>query len=145
MVFISHLPTSLTTLHDPSIAPICPSIHAQVLLNASPSLLTLPDHQGSTPLHHATIQDSTDCLHTLLGYVPPKGSVPLDVNHTDLSQWTCLHYAVAYYNLECVSLLVGSGAGVSVEDREGKTVLDYASDLSEGREQMLAILKGTAL
>lgn len=114
-------------------------------MDASPALLTLPGHEGSTPLHHAALQDTTDCLHVLLDYTPPKNSpVQLDLNQTDHSLWTPLHYAVAYYKLGTAALLVGRGARIDLEDSEGKTVVDHVECLEEGKEEMLAVLRGRA-
>lgn len=116
-----------------------------MLLDASPALLTLPGpgHEGSTLLHHSALQDTGDCLRILLDYRPPKNCpVQLDLNQTDHSLWTCLHYAVAYYRLESAAILVSRGARVDMEDSEGKTVVDHAESLEEGKEDLLAVLRG---
>lgn len=122
------------------------SFSLQVLLDADPSLLTLPGRQGSTPLHHAAIQDTADCLCVLLDFRPPKNSPVsgLDVQ-TDQSLWTCLHYAVAYFRLESVAALISRGARVDIKDSDGKTAVDHASSLEEGKEEMLAALRGKSV
>lgn len=67
----------------------------------------------------------------------------LDLDKTDQRQWTFLHYAVVFHRLQVVAVLVSRGARVDIQDSEGKTAMDYASILTEGREEMLAALKGT--
>jgi len=114
----------------------------QVLLNACPSLLTLTDHQGSLPSHHACIENEIKGLDTLLSFNPPKhSSLMLDLNQTDQTNLTCLHYAVAYNRVEAAAILTSKGAQASVEDGEGKTALDYALELADGRDRMLAVLR----
>lgn len=123
---------------------LCSFSYPQVLLNAKPTFLTFPDHQGSLPSHHASIHSTAETLNILLNFKPPKNSsVVLDVNQTDKSSRTCLHYAVAYGRLEAAAALVSRGAQVDVEDGEGKTVMDYAMELTDGKEEMLAVLRGT--
>ena len=119
--------------------------YLQVLLDASPALLTLPGREGSIPLHCAALRGTTDCLCVLLDYAPPKNSpVQLDLNQTDHSLWTPLHYAVAYYRLETAAMLIGRGGRMDMEDSEGKTAADRAESLEEGKEEMLAVLRGRA-
>ena len=66
----------------------------------------------------------------------------LDLDKTDQRQWTCLHYAVAFHRVQAAALLVSRGARVDIQDSEGMTTIDHASVLTEGREEMLAALKG---
>ena len=116
-----------------------------MLLNAEPALLTLPDQQGTPPAHHASAQETPDMLCTLLDFAPPKklAVAALDVNAREgMMGRTCLHYAVAYNRPRAAALLVGRGADVEARDNEGKTAMDYATELSEGKEEMLAALRG---
>lgn len=114
-----------------------------MLLDAEPALLTLPDHQGTHPSHLTCTQTSLETLKTLLNFNPPKKSpVALDVNARDPVQCTCLHYAVGYNRLEMATVLVASGAQVDSQDSEGKTPMDYAMQLTEGKDEMLAVLRG---
>ena len=66
----------------------------------------------------------------------------LDVDQKDESKWTPLHYAVTYYKEDCAALLVSRGAMIDMQDSVGRTAMDYALELVDGKEKMLAILKG---
>lgn len=116
-----------------------------MLLEASPSLLTLADHQSILPIHHASAQSSPDSLNVLLNFKPSKRSsiqAKVDLWARDQLQQTCLHYSVAYNRLEVARVLVARGAEISVKDSEGKSPVDYATQLSEGKEEMLEALRG---
>ena len=117
----------------------------QVLLSAHPSLLTHADAKGASPLHHAAVQKLPQLLELLFSYkLPKKSKVSLDVNCKNTSGWTPLHCAVAYNCRQNVILLVDRGAQVEAADEEGRTPVDYANGLEDGkRDPMLAALTGT--
>lgn len=88
------------------------------------------------------MQDTLESLDVLLSYKPPKSSsVELDVNMLDHQQRTCLHYAVVLNRLEAATVLISRGAKVDIKDSEGRTVMDYAMELTSGKEEMIVILR----
>ena len=118
-------------------------LNMQVLLSSHPSLLTHGDAKEAAPLHHASIQKATHFLELLLSHKLPKRSpVTLDINCKNHSGRTPLHCAVAYNNLQHVTLLTTRGAQVEAMDNEGQTPVDYANNLGDGdRELVLAALQ----
>ncbi len=112
----------------------------QVLIAAHPSLLSLPDVTGSTPLHHASAHPSPHPLLYLLSLNVTKE--PLDINVTNVYQRTPLHCAVAYNSVYNTDLLLRQQADPQLCDNEGKTPIDYARELEDGADDILAILEG---
>ncbi len=105
----------------------------------------LPDKRGSYLSHYASIQSSSEYIKALVNYRPPKKSqstVAFDVDVSDQHQRTSLHYAVAGGRLEIARDLISKGARVDVEDNEGKTAMNYATELENRREEMDAVLRG---
>lgn len=115
----------------------------QVLLFAHPSLITAADAKGASPLHHASVQNSPELLELLLSHkLPKKSKVSLDINCKNHSGCTPLHCAVAYNQLQNITLLVSRVAHIGATDDEGRSSVDYANDLGEGdRELVLAALQ----
>jgi len=116
-------------------------------LSSHPPLLTLPDSNKSTPLHHASAQESPTSLLALLSAVNSKdgmATVQLDLNCTNMYGRTPLHCAVAYNSLYNVDLLLMKGANPQLTDNEGKSPLDYAKEL-ENESDMIAILESEYL
>lgn len=111
-----------------------------------PFLLTYPDRNGSTPLHHASIQRDLKCIKLLFGFKAPKKSniKKVDVNAQNDYKRTPLHCAVAYSQFEAVDILLKKNACIDLEDNDGKTPVDYARELTnaQGRAEMLRILNG---
>lgn len=69
----------------------------------------------------------------------------LDLDQTDQRHWTCLHYAVAFHRLPAAAALISRGARGDIQDSEGMTAMDYATQLTEGKEEMLAALKSKGI
>ena len=114
-------------------------------MKVEPLLLTAPDQQGSTPLHHASVQHDLECFHTLLNFKILKTSTcpELDINALNHYNRSPLHCAAAYGNLEAVETLLQCGAQIDIRDRNGKTPLDYARELkSNTRKKMLQLFLG---
>ena len=118
----------------------------KVLLKAEPLLLTTPDHQGSNPLHHASVQPDLACFHTLLLFKPPRNfnSPTLDVNALNSYQRSPLHCTAAYGNLEAAITLINAGALTDIRDMDDKTPLDYVQELenSETKKNLLHLFLG---
>ncbi|KAK7139556.1 hypothetical protein R3I93_016630 [Phoxinus phoxinus] len=91
-----------------------------LLLSRSASLLHLTDARGRSCLHLAAAHGHVAMVRVLLG----QGA---EINHTDTSDWTALHYCAQAGCLQVLSLLVESGASLCVECRAGQTPLQFAA------------------
>lgn len=118
----------------------------QVVLKTEPLLLTTPDQQGSTPLHHASVQPDSECLNTLLNFKMPKNATcpPLDINSVNNYNRTPLHCAAAYGHIESVKTLMSCGPRIDIKDKDGKDPVDYVRELEdrETRKILLQLIRG---
>ncbi|XP_035811712.1 serine/threonine-protein phosphatase 6 regulatory ankyrin repeat subunit C-like isoform X2 [Amphiprion ocellaris] len=93
---------------------------------------------GMLPLHLAALYGFPDCCRKLLsngqfynlmpsmmsGEMPPVG---FDINIVDDHGRTCLHAAASGGNVECLNLLLNSGAELDMKDSLGRSPLHYAA------------------
>eukprot|EP00755_Sulcionema_specki_P016599 Sspe_Gene.62419::Locus_35032_Transcript_1_1_Confidence_1.000_Length_1224::g.62419::m.62419 len=107
-----------------------------------------PARDGTTPLHHAVMEDAfsegkgLECLQLM--------ATPEVVNVRDKSGLTPLHYAAHFGCYEAGRVLLLAGADVKAEDIHGHTPLDKAEsrvpelkDREEGREAVANLLRAT--
>jgi len=85
--------------------------------------LGLKDHEGSTLLHEAAKQGSMRLVNALL---TTENSLQEQVNVTDRTNSTPLHYAAMLGHSSFVSFLLERGASVSIRDDTGRTALYHA-------------------
>uniref|UniRef100_A0A3Q2ZKB9 Ankyrin repeat domain 52 n=1 Tax=Hippocampus comes TaxID=109280 RepID=A0A3Q2ZKB9_HIPCM len=93
---------------------------------------------GMLPLHLAALYGFSDCCRKLLTngqyynivHSPTSCQTPsfgFDVNTQDELGRTCLHAAAFGGNVDCLNMLVNSGAEVDVKDHLGRSPLHYAA------------------
>uniref|UniRef100_A0A3B4GXD1 Serine/threonine-protein phosphatase 6 regulatory ankyrin repeat subunit C-like n=1 Tax=Pundamilia nyererei TaxID=303518 RepID=A0A3B4GXD1_9CICH len=91
---------------------------------------------GMLPLHLAALYGFPDCCRKLLSngqfynmapMLTNDQSVGFDINMLDDHGRTCLHAAASGGNVECVNLLLSSGAELDIKDNLGRSPLHYAA------------------
>ncbi|CAL8356193.1 unnamed protein product [Gadus morhua 'NCC'] len=93
---------------------------------------------GMLPLHLAALYGFPDCCHKLLtsGQLykmtpsptnEPTAPAGFDINTPDSHGRTCLHAAASGGNVDCLNLLLHSGANQSIKDKLGRSPLHYAA------------------
>lgn len=92
------------------------------------------DKNGRTALHHTAIDGSGELLSILL-------SSGADANLADHAGWTALHFAANEYHVEVAEILLKAGANVDSEDSHGNTPLFRAVFASQGRGEMIHLLR----
>ncbi|KAM7422340.1 hypothetical protein PAMA_010414 [Pampus argenteus] len=104
---------------------------------------------GMLPLHLAALYGFPDCCRKLLcnGQFysilpsPTNGQMPsfgFDINTPDDHGRTCLHAAASGGNVDCLNLLINSGAELDVKDNLGRSPLHYAA--ANGNSQCTIVL-----
>ena len=84
-----------------------------------------PDNAGSTPLHWAAYLGSELSVSYLLNY---QWKHPIDINVQDLKGYTPLHLTTFRREAKIAKRLLQKGASTRIEDRSGKTPLEFAKD-----------------
>ncbi len=92
------------------------------------------DSDGRSPLHHAAADALEDEVQELI-----DGGA--DVNLADKYGWTALHFASQSGSAEIVSILLRAGADVNSRDSHGNTALWRAVFCSEGRGEIIQLLR----
>ena len=102
-------------------------------LGADPLLV---DRRGCNGLHYAAHANHIGALRKILEREP-------DINATDDFGWTPLHWAAACTRVstQISKALIDGGCNVEMEDKEGRTALDLAVQLSN--TEAIAILNDT--
>jgi len=96
-------------------------------------VVNLKDNKGRTALHLAINSDTAvECVQLLLGH--PQ----IDVNCTDSSMRTPLHWAAVCNRPNICHALVNRGANQNYRDVSGRTPMHYASE--KGNQETLAVL-----
>jgi ankyrin repeat protein len=93
--------------------------------------INVPSDSG-TPLMAATFKGNVEISKLLLDN-------KADVNATDISDNTALHYAIRFTNEAIIKLLVSYNADINLKDKRGFSALDYA--IQDKNENILKILK----
>jgi len=89
--------------------------------------------QGSTPLHCAVADDSTEVAHVLT-FVQILLDAGADVNSTDDQGNTPLHASIESYRPEIVRSIIDAGADPCVKNIHGETALALAQ-FHEGQHE----------
>uniref|UniRef100_A0A3B4WTX7 Ankyrin repeat domain 52 n=1 Tax=Seriola lalandi dorsalis TaxID=1841481 RepID=A0A3B4WTX7_SERLL len=89
---------------------------------------------GMLPLHLAALYGFPDCCRKLLSngqfynIMPAQmSSVGFDINILDDQGRTCLHAAASGGNVDCLNLILNSGAELGIKDNLGRSPLHYAA------------------
>ncbi|HUP80925.1 MAG TPA: ankyrin repeat domain-containing protein [Pirellula sp.] len=96
---------------------------------ADKTLIESENQHGSTPLMHAALYASTDCVELLL-------NLGADVNATDENGMTALMFAVA--ELTKVRLLIDRGSNVTKQSKLGRNALLLASAYASYSDCLIA-------
>ena len=109
------------------------------LLGLHPILANSPDEEGLRPLHLAVLSGKTSAVKALL-------DAGADLDGTDRSGRSALHWSVACREKEIVELLLGRGGApvVGVRDVRGATPLHYAASLAKGEDLVKQLVEGGA-
>jgi ankyrin repeat protein len=92
------------------------------------------DRQGRSPIHHAALEND---LAVLRRYIDEGG----DLNITDRYGFSPLHCAAQEWCYEFADALIKGGANVDAVDKFGKTPLMVAVFNSNGRGELIALLR----
>ena len=92
------------------------------------------DADGRTILFYAILENSI----SMVGMLIKAGA---DVNVKDKNSWAPLHYAAQDYLIGIAELLIDNGADVNAKDGNGNTVIWRAVFSSQGRGEMITMLK----
>ena len=90
---------------------------------------------GRTALHCAVIDMDISTVETLL-------SAKADSSAKDNEGWTPLHFAAQRYFIDAARALLKSGADANAQDAYGNSPLWRAVFASEGRGEMIGLLRG---
>ena len=92
------------------------------------------DEYGRTPLHYAALENQADRARSLL-------SAGADPSAKDQAGWTPLHGAAQGYAVQVAELVVQHQAEIDAEDVHGNTPLWRAVFESNGRGELIALLR----
>lgn len=105
------------------------------LLNADPTLLEIRDYADNTPLLYAADlggKGNKDSTHFLINY-------GANVNASNNQYQTALMWAAKRNYVDTISLLVGKGADISIQDTAGWDALKWANEW--GNDEAEALLR----
>ena len=105
----------------------------RILINKSePSLLTVPDHDGNTPLHEAAISGHSSMLKALAKQLARHRTYRTEINKKNNSGNTPLHLAFQFDHPEIVELLVKGGADATIKNNAQMTPSELGAKLERG-------------
>ena len=112
----------------------------KVLIDQSePSLLTVRDKDGNTPLHEAAISGHSPMLEGLVERLVEYRAYSNEINKKNNLGNTPLHLAFQFDHPRIVKFLVRKGADLTIKNNSQVTALELGRRL--GREDSLDILK----
>jgi ankyrin repeat protein len=98
-------PGHATPLHFAVMRDNCKVV--KFVLDADPGMLTVPDSEGRTPLHAASINGNADAVKIMLQKADPQEAyLSVFVNATDRNGQSALHLAAGCNSAEVVKLLL---------------------------------------
>ena len=95
----------------------------------------IPDKHGTTPLHVAAANNSTEAVELIM-----TRSVDIDINVRTTCGVTPLHFAVSEGHLETIRALIKHGADLSLRAEDGSSAL-VAAGCAEKLDAALALLE----
>ncbi|XP_053613117.1 ankyrin repeat domain-containing protein 49 isoform X2 [Plodia interpunctella] len=105
----------------------------QGLLTSQPSLISVRDSDGYSPLHRAAYGNHVAAISYLL-------SVGANVSATTELGWTPLHSACNWNNYKAVARLLASGADPHVTSDGGQTPMHLAAAMSHSKSTLLILM-----
>ena len=112
----------------------------KILIDKSePSLLTVADQDGNTPLHEAAISGHSSMLGALVKIFAGNRAYSNEINKKNHSGNTPLHLAFQFDQTEIIELLVKEGADPTIKNNAKLTALELGAKLA--REDSLDVLE----
>lgn len=106
----------------------------KTLVERGANVNSVDTRDGSTILQRAVIQNEKSMVDFLI-------QNHVDLNQTDQSKRTPMHYAALYKFIDIAKILINAGASLDIEDEPGNTPLAYAvSNRKEGYLEMTKLL-----
>ncbi|PUU84196.1 hypothetical protein B9Z19DRAFT_1037785 [Tuber borchii] len=105
----------------------------KILIDRSePSLLTVPDHDGNTPLHEAAISGHSSMFKALVKKLARHKTYCAEINKKNHFGNTPLHLAFQFDHLEIVELLAKGGADATIKNYAQMTPSELGAKLERG-------------
>ena len=105
----------------------------KILIDKSePSFLTIPDHDGNTPLHEAAISGHSSMLKALVKKLARHKTYSTSINEKNHFGNTPLHLAFQFDRPEMVELLVKGGADATIKNNAQMTASELGAKLERG-------------
>ena len=112
----------------------------KILIDKSePSLLTVADQDGNTPLHEAAISGHSSMLGALVKIFAGNRAYSNEINKKNHSGNTPLHLAFQFDHVDVVELLVTEGADLTIKNNAQLTASELGARLA--RNDGLGVLK----
>ena len=97
-----------------------------------PSFLTVPDHDGNTPLHEAAISGHSSMLKALVKKLARHKTYSTEINKKNHFGNTPLHLAFQFDHPEIVELLFKGGADATITNNAQMTPSELGAKLERG-------------
>ena len=105
----------------------------KILIDKSePFLLTVPDHDGNTPLHEASISGHASMLKALVKKLAGHRTYNTEINKRNHSGNTPLHLAFQFDHSDIVEILVKGGADATIRNNAQMTPSELGVKLERG-------------
>ena len=103
-----------------------------LIAKSEPSFLTVPDHDGNTPLHEAAISGHSSMLKALVKKLARHKTYSTVINQKNHFGNTPLHLAFQFDHLAIVELLVKGGADATIKNNAQLTPSELGAKLERG-------------
>ena len=114
-----------------------------LIAEGGPSLLTVPDRDGNTPLHEATISGHRHMVVALVERLTENRAHTKEINKTNHYGNTPLHLAFQFDHPKIVRFLIKNGADPNIRNNSQVTARQLGERLK--RADCLGILKNTMM
>jgi len=105
------------------------------LLNTNPELAYIHNNHSHYPIHTAILNAQLKNVKLLLTL---KDGASL----ADANGWVALHYAARHANTNILELCYAASPNINIEDRQGKTPLELATELQRAPAEEFLLAHG---